>query len=267
MTTNNSSNNQTAASGKVLQGQGIGTASDFSTATYPSSTTVNQILYSSSSNTVSGLATANNGALITSAGGVPSIGTVPIAAGGTNATSMSTSTGIVKYDGTSLVTSSTAKIDSSNRYTNTSQPLFYAFNTSTDTNVTGDGTSYTILFDSAVINQGSHYNTGTGIFTAPVAGFYSFSANVLVGDIGTHNECILFFTGNVNQTRASNCNPSAMKTGGNQLSVGGSFFINMAANDTMKIVLYVAGSTKTVDVQGDASQLNAFTQFSGILLS
>jgi hypothetical protein len=35
MVTINSSNEKTAASGKVLQGQGVGTASDFSTATYP----------------------------------------------------------------------------------------------------------------------------------------------------------------------------------------------------------------------------------------
>lgn len=38
-------------------------------------TTVNQLLYSSSSNTIAGLATANSGLLVTSSGGVPSIGT------------------------------------------------------------------------------------------------------------------------------------------------------------------------------------------------
>jgi len=36
MVTQNSANNKTGAAGKVLQGQGVGTASDFSTATYPS---------------------------------------------------------------------------------------------------------------------------------------------------------------------------------------------------------------------------------------
>jgi len=39
MVTNNSANEKTAASGKVLQGQGIGVASDFSTATYPATAT------------------------------------------------------------------------------------------------------------------------------------------------------------------------------------------------------------------------------------
>ncbi len=83
MVTINSANNKTATSGKVLQGQGVGTASDFSTATYPSSTTINRILYSSAANTISELATANSGVLSTSSSGVPSIDT-------TNFTALST---------------------------------------------------------------------------------------------------------------------------------------------------------------------------------
>ncbi len=73
MATNNAANEPTAASGKVLQGQGVGTNSAFSTATYPATTTVSQILYSSATNVVGGLSTANNGVLITSTTGVPSI--------------------------------------------------------------------------------------------------------------------------------------------------------------------------------------------------
>jgi len=45
----------------------------FTTATYPLTTTANQLLYSSSTNVVAGLASANNGVLVTSGGGVPSI--------------------------------------------------------------------------------------------------------------------------------------------------------------------------------------------------
>lgn len=58
MTTNNAANNKTAASGKVLQGQGVGTASDFSTATYPSTaTTTGQILRADGTNWVGTTAT------------------------------------------------------------------------------------------------------------------------------------------------------------------------------------------------------------------
>lgn len=61
----------TSTSGQVLQSQGALADPAFSTATYPSTTTINQILYSSSANTVAGLATANRGVLTTGATGVP----------------------------------------------------------------------------------------------------------------------------------------------------------------------------------------------------
>lgn len=61
------------STGQLYQSQGAGSAPAFTTATYPSTTTVSQLLYSSSSNVVDGLATANNGLLVTSNTGVPSI--------------------------------------------------------------------------------------------------------------------------------------------------------------------------------------------------
>lgn len=65
--------------GQILQSNAAAPPS-FSTASYPSTTTINQLLYSSSNNTVVGLATVNSGVLITSAGGVPSISsTLPTA--------------------------------------------------------------------------------------------------------------------------------------------------------------------------------------------
>lgn len=62
----------TATANQMLQ-SGSSATPAWSTATWPATTTINQILYSSAANTVTGLATANSGVLITSAGGVPSI--------------------------------------------------------------------------------------------------------------------------------------------------------------------------------------------------
>lgn len=62
----------TANTGAVLQNNS-GADPSYSTATYPSTTTVNQILYSSATNVVSGLATANNGVLTTGTSGIPVI--------------------------------------------------------------------------------------------------------------------------------------------------------------------------------------------------
>lgn len=62
-----------AAAGTVLQGAGGSANPAFSTATYPATTTANQLLYSSATNTVGGLATANDGVVVTSHTGVPSV--------------------------------------------------------------------------------------------------------------------------------------------------------------------------------------------------
>jgi len=61
-----------ATTGQIFQSNAAAPPS-FSTASYPSSTTINQILYSSADNAVAGLSTVIEGVLITSHTGVPSI--------------------------------------------------------------------------------------------------------------------------------------------------------------------------------------------------
>lgn len=62
----------TATAGQILL-SGASTAPIWSTSTYPATNAVSTLLYASSANVMGALATANNGALITSATGVPSI--------------------------------------------------------------------------------------------------------------------------------------------------------------------------------------------------
>jgi hypothetical protein len=59
------------SAGQVLQSGGAGADPAYSTATYPLTTTVNQILYSSATNTVGGLATTNSAGLVTTSSGAP----------------------------------------------------------------------------------------------------------------------------------------------------------------------------------------------------
>jgi hypothetical protein len=63
------------ASGSIFQSAGSSSLPTWSMATYPSTSTINQLLYSSSSNIISGLSTGNNAVLVTSSGGVPSLST------------------------------------------------------------------------------------------------------------------------------------------------------------------------------------------------
>lgn len=62
----------TSTAGQMLQ-SGASTTPSWSTTTYPATNSVNTLLYASSANVMSALATANSGVLVTSAGGVPSI--------------------------------------------------------------------------------------------------------------------------------------------------------------------------------------------------
>lgn len=66
----------TATANQVLL-SGSSTTPAWSTATYPATTTINQLLYSSSANTIAGLATANGAILNASSSGVPSMTITP----------------------------------------------------------------------------------------------------------------------------------------------------------------------------------------------
>lgn len=236
--------------GTLLRANGTNWAA--TTTTYPTTNAINTLLYASSANVMSALATANNGVLITSGTGVPSIGTAPIAAGGTNATSMATSLGIVKYDGTRLVTS-TATIDSSNRYINASQPASQGYVFATLTDATGDGTEFTVTYGQEAYDQTSNLNAATGVFTAPIAGFYLVNFQVCLGDIGaahTAGSLILDLAsgfGSVSETLLFN--PFAISSSG-QASVNINSVFKMQASGTITGKVTVSGGTKTVDVLG-----------------
>ena len=116
------------------------------------------------------------------------------------------------------------------------------------TNVTGDGTSYTIAYGTSIYDQHSDYNTGTYIFTAPVAGRYYFSANVIYnGLLAAHTNGSIQLYSTMGNITLWGGNPYAMSTGGSVYLVAGSF-VNMAAGDTAKMVARVANGTKVVGV-------------------
>ena len=142
-------------------------------------------------------------------------------------------TGILKVDtiqssgGTTGLT-----IDSSGRVLTPARPAFSAYRNAS-LNIQTSRT--TIVFDTVQNNQGSHYDTSTGIFTAPVAGLYFFSAAVSIGPGITesryfnvdlfHNNSTAVLTGR------SNANNT---TGSTYAGVSVSGVVEMAANDTMR---------------------------------
>lgn len=157
----------------------------------------------------------------------------------------------------------------------TSAVAFSAYlNTPTANNVTGDGTAATVVFDTALLNLGTGYAVGTGIFTAPVTGNYLFSSTVLLNNLAAgHTSGTLSFTASLSSTPttwiAASLNPKAqaVSSGTSSGIVGASTILAMTAADTIKIVVTISGSTKTVGFNGASSVLTTIqTFFSGHLL-
>lgn len=74
------------------------------------------------------------------------------------------------------------RIDASGRVTMPFQPAFHAFGGSV---VSVSISNYILALGSTLTNRGSHYNTSTFRFTAPVAGMYMFAHRVTWGSNGS----------------------------------------------------------------------------------
>jgi len=81
-------------------------------------------------------------------------------------------------------------IDSSGRVIMPSQPSFSA------TRSQGDVSSGTYVFSNVYHNNGNHYSNTTGRFTAPIAGLYFFSTNMMSSNAGTYNNSYYEITKN-----------------------------------------------------------------------
>jgi hypothetical protein len=181
---------------------------------------------------VSGLATANNGVLITSATGVPSL----LAAGTTGQILTATTGSPATWAAPAIV--------------NTSRPAFNAIPSGTLSNVTGDGTLYAIVWGTIVSQYGSNFNTGTGIFTAPVTGFYQFNTSFqLIGLLVGHTSMAANFFTTSRNYYFNGLNPFVCaETVSDSYLVSGSVTAFMTAGDQAAVSLVVSGSTKVVDV-------------------
>ena len=87
---------------------------------------------------------------------------------------------IVRTGGTNGDPSTTTermRIDSSGRVTMPYQPAFFAYGEISGSLNLGNATYY---------NQGNCFNTSTGVFTAPVSGFYMFAVEYTTDDADSH---------------------------------------------------------------------------------
>lgn len=165
----------------------------------------------------------------------------------------------VLAQGTTLGTNNVMSVDTAGAINYPLQPAFLA-TSNTQSNVTGDGTVYTILYDNTIFDQGTNFSSPT--FTAPVTGRYQInvttqSFNYTVAHTASNviivasNRSVTINGGNF----FNQASPAAI------LKVSGSILIDMDAADTCSVTLTVSNGTKVIGINPTQ------TTFSGFLMS
>lgn len=131
------------------------------------------------------------------------------------------------------------------------QPAFLA-RAASQLNVTGDGTTYTIQYTSEIFDQNSDFD-GTSTFTAPITGRYYLDAiNALSGVLAAHNSLDFAIVTSNRTYIVDTCNPG-VQISGDFYKSNGCVLADMDAGDTATTYIYVAGSTKVVDISTQAT--------------
>ena len=136
-------------------------------------------------------------------------------------------------------------------------PSFLAYNSATDSNVTGNNTVATIDFDTEVFDQGNNFSADT--FTAPVTGRYLLTTCVRVEDLTT------LMTGFLCEITTSN---RGYRYNSSEVApIAASFFAmtisavaDMDAGDTAIVRVVVSGGAgDTADISGSSTLLTYFS--------
>ena len=142
------------------------------------------------------------------------------------------------------------------------QPSFSVYLTSSQYFVLAS-TVYTLKPWSVKFDVGSNFNTTTGVFVAPVAGKYQFSANVEFRSLLTN---ATYYWAWIKTTKGTNClqilDPTDFSTTINYRSFNFSILADMAAGDSAWIDVYQAGGTvNTTYITGTNPVYTSFTGF------
>jgi len=134
---------------------------------------------------------------------------------------------------------------------------FLAYNSATDTNVTGNGTFATVDFDTEVFDRGGNFASDT--FTAPVTGRYRFSASVRAQQL-TNATSVNLRLATSNRNYLLHYYDAAAIAGNADILFGGSVLADMDAGDTALIQLAVTGiGADTADIWGTTAPQTYFS--------
>lgn len=162
----------------------------------------------------------------------------------------------VLQDGSAMAATFTPPTGSLTSKALTNPYKFYAYQSSGQAVTTGADRG-PINLQTKLFDTGTNFATGTGLFTAPIAGFYFFSWAITLPIVNNSVSYSLLY---VNAAATSGIAGSAIanSTGGNQtLSTIGSGMLQLAANDT--VGLYVnTGSNVTINAFRSQTYLQGY---------
>jgi len=123
-------------------------------------------------------------------------------------------------------------------------------------NVTGDGTTYDVIWDTEVSDPSGGFNTTTGIWTAPETGQYLLTTNLTLSGMAAGNDRVFLSitTSNRNYQQDYGDIPADANT---RVGCAISALVDMEEGDTAYVQIFVSGATKVVDIKGGA--LSTFT--------
>lgn len=184
----------------------------------------------------------------------------------------STTDGIIYFDGTKLVSSSTAKVNTSGSagsINNSAQPFLNAYMSSSTGGVTGDNTLYAVIYDTVIKSQGLTYSNASGVITALVAGNYIIFGQIALSSIVMANTLAILSiqqSGSVSRTyQCSSQNPYSTRDGNNNLCMGFYAPFTLAASDQIITGVTVNGnSSKNINLLGNG---NPLTYICAVMLS
>lgn len=146
---------------------------------------------------------------------------------------------------------------SSLKFTSNINPSFLLRLAAPVTGQTGDGTNYSIAWDTEVYDQGNNVSAGVNSFTCYCAGTYQFDLGVMLDDVAvghTRADLSLTQTGSSSLAYVNTFNPYAIQVGGNVTSAL-SCSMKLAYGDVVTAKIAVTGAAKDVDVFGAAGAI------------
>ena len=139
------------------------------------------------------------------------------------------------------------------------QPGFLATAAGGTGNVTGDGTAYTVEYDTEIFDQNADFNTGTFTFAAPVAGRYLLCAQARMTGLSSAHTGTTLSIVTSNRTYSTADFETSLVDKGLSLSV----VADMDSTDTAHVTFVSSGGGKTAEL--DSSAVN--NTFSGMLVA